>query len=1026
MPLFHSPFFRSKPRNFPTSQHFLIAMPPTEQNQPPNTRERFPLPCVIGAIGFLIYCLTLSYWASLSSIAAIARVSGWTWQPELSQPLTCALLYPFRLLPQTWLPFALNLFTAICAALVLALLARSVILLGQVARVGQAQLALLTAPINSKMLCWLPPLLAAAICALQLSFWEHATAFSGEMLDLLIFAYVIRCLLEFRNDERDSWLFRSAFLYSAGMANNWAMLGYFPLYVLAVLLVKRLGFKRLTKPPPPRKPRQPPQWLRNLLAKIGIRHSPMPKPVYAPFRPVVLDTTFFLRMALWGLAGLSFYFLLPIVQSLSSHSSISFWEALRANLTFQKNHLNALRSPSFRLLAIASLLPILVLAIGWKTQPANSGYETRRAIFLNRLASYPLHTIVLFLTLWLSFDPSFSPRHLALGIPMLSYYYLSALVAGYCVGYLLQVVIAGSPNSIVRLIPVATCVVAVALPLLLIARNLGHIRLTNGPSLHLFARDMYADLPSGKSVVLGNDFAQLSFLRAEFAAQNHAKDPLIVELPSLSSAQYHLFMARQFGHRWPVIPPTNAVDLVGPIKLLKLISAFAEHEPVIYLDPNFGPLFDRHADPLTGFIHHFASKSQPGESTREVAPVVLRPDSELAWQQRWTNHLQSLAAHTKTQPKYTQWARPLLSTLRLQNEPNATASFLGAIYSKSLNNWAVLSRRHGHWAEAGEWFRRSLDLNPQNLSAHINSEFNDHWQRGEKIRLDPSFIQKQYADIFNRHNDWREFLSDFGSVDEPTFLFRTGRAFLANGNTRLAAAAFQRSSELAPNWPQPVLWLAQSLLEQRNFAEALDMVERVHSFGPSGDGQGLAQLLHCRATSLRGLGRTNEVAPCIDGFVREHGQHREVLAAAADAYSQNDLHDQQLATIEELLKREPNRPEWLAKKGLAEMQLGRFESAIATLSTALSLAPTDENARLSRAVARLGADQLDAARDDYQQLLNSKTFTADALFGLGTIAWRKHETNAAKVLYLHYLTNGLPASPQANVAIERVRELGMH
>jgi len=432
------------------------------------------------------------------------------------------------------------------------------------------------------------------------------------MLDLLIFAYVIRCLLEFRNDQRESWLFRSAFIYSAGMANNWAMIGYFPLYVVAVLFVKDFGFKRVTKPPPPRQPRRLPRWLRDLLAKIGIRQNAMAKPVYAPFRPVVFDTTFFIRMTLWGLAGLSFYLLLPTLQSLTSHSAIGFWPALKANLSSQKGFLSILRSPTFRLLALASLLPALVLVLGWRSKSRQSGYETRRAIFLNRLAAYPLHALIFFLTLWLSFDPAFSPRHLSSSIPMLSYYYLSAIVAGYCAGYFLRVAKEGAAKSFAKLLPMTICALAAALPLLLILRNLRQIRLTNGPSLHQFAREMYADLPNGKSVVLGNDFAQLSLLRTELTAQNHAKDALVVDLPSLSSAQYHLFMARQFGSRWPVIPPTNAVDLVGPIKLLKLISAFAEHEPVVYLDPTFGPLFDR-PDPVTGFIHHFASPQTSSE-----------------------------------------------------------------------------------------------------------------------------------------------------------------------------------------------------------------------------------------------------------------------------------------------------------------------------------------------------------------------------------------------------------------------------
>src|SRR5690349_2409905 len=249
---------------------------------------------IVGAIGLLVYWVSLNHWASLSGIGAIARVSDWTWQPELRQPITCAVLYPFSLLPAGWLPFALNLFTAICAALVLTLLARSVsLLLGaagtsrptnsdEVGRDRQALLGLPTAPHLARSIVWAPVVLAATLCGLQLSFWEHATAFTGEMLDLLIFAYVIRCLLEFRTDERESWLFRSAFIYSAGMANNWALIGYFPLFVLAVLIVKGFGLKRATKPLPPRRPRQWPGWWRNLLAKIGVRQNAMAKPVYAP------------------------------------------------------------------------------------------------------------------------------------------------------------------------------------------------------------------------------------------------------------------------------------------------------------------------------------------------------------------------------------------------------------------------------------------------------------------------------------------------------------------------------------------------------------------------------------------------------------------------------------------------------------------------------------------------------------------------------------------------------------------------
>src|SRR5262249_30692171 len=138
---------------------------------------------------------------------------------------------------------------------------------------------------------WLPPVFAALVCAFELTFWEHAGAATGEMLDLLVFAYVIRCLLEYRIDPRDSWLYRFAFVYGLGVVNNWALIGFFPFFLVAMLWIK--GFS-------------------------------------------VLQFSFLLRMLAWGLAGLSLYLLLPLVWAVSHHPTIGFWDALHANLAFQK------------------------------------------------------------------------------------------------------------------------------------------------------------------------------------------------------------------------------------------------------------------------------------------------------------------------------------------------------------------------------------------------------------------------------------------------------------------------------------------------------------------------------------------------------------------------------------------------------------------------------------------------------------------------------------------------------------------
>ncbi|HZR21226.1 MAG TPA: DUF2723 domain-containing protein, partial [Verrucomicrobiae bacterium] len=193
------------------------------------------LPWLIAGAAALVYLLSLNYWVSFSSLLPVARTSGWIWQPSLTEPLYWLVTYPLRWLPAAAIPVLLNLFSVVCAALSLALLARSVTLLPHDRTKEQRIRASSRFSLLSIPAAWVPPVVAAAVCGLQLSFWENATAASIEMLNLLLFAYVIRCLLEYRIDGRDSWLFRAALVFGAGMANNWAMIGFFPLFLAAVI-----------------------------------------------------------------------------------------------------------------------------------------------------------------------------------------------------------------------------------------------------------------------------------------------------------------------------------------------------------------------------------------------------------------------------------------------------------------------------------------------------------------------------------------------------------------------------------------------------------------------------------------------------------------------------------------------------------------------------------------------------------------------------------------------------------------------
>src|SRR5437773_4390497 len=267
---------------------------------------RSRLPWLMAAAALVVYLLTLNRWVSLSSLSLVSTTASKGFAPPLSAPLHFLLTFAVRWLPVGWQPVALNAFAAACASLTLGLLARSVALLPHDRTREQRQrerneFALLSIPS-----AWAPPLFAVIACGLQLTFWEHATAATGEMLDLLLFAYVIRCLLESRIDNRESWLTRSALVYGIAATNNYAMIGFFPAYLMALIWIKGTSF---------------------------------------------FQFGFVARMFGWGAAGLTLYLLPPVLNAFSDQSGLGFLQALRFELAGQKNAL--LGFPRY-LLAIAS------------------------------------------------------------------------------------------------------------------------------------------------------------------------------------------------------------------------------------------------------------------------------------------------------------------------------------------------------------------------------------------------------------------------------------------------------------------------------------------------------------------------------------------------------------------------------------------------------------------------------------------------------------------------------------------------
>src|SRR4051812_43735063 len=206
---------------------------------------RTKLPWLAAGALFLIYLATLNRWVSIRSLPVVSKVTGWDWTLPTQFPLFYTLTLPFRLLPVSIQPIALNVFTAVCAAAAVWMLVRSVALLPHDRTDEQRVRMRHSDGLLGTKYGWAPAALAAAGLGLELTMWEHATAATNESLDLLIFAYLIRCLLEFRLSKEEKWLFKLAFVYGIGVTNNWALIGFFPLFLGALIWIRGKAFLNL-------------------------------------------------------------------------------------------------------------------------------------------------------------------------------------------------------------------------------------------------------------------------------------------------------------------------------------------------------------------------------------------------------------------------------------------------------------------------------------------------------------------------------------------------------------------------------------------------------------------------------------------------------------------------------------------------------------------------------------------------------------------------------------------------------------
>jgi tetratricopeptide (TPR) repeat protein len=950
------------------------------------------LPWLLAAAAFLIYWLTLNHWISLFNGLVVAKISGWTWQPEIYSPLFFTVTYPFRWLPKAQIPAALDLFSAACAAMTLGLLARSVAILphdrteAQRRREGN-DLSFLTI-----WSAWLPPVFAVAVCGLQMTFWEQATNCTGAMFDLLLFAFVIWSLLEYRLDKKLWRLFLAALVYGAGMTDDWALIGFLPLFVAALIWIRGLSFFNLR---------------------------------------------FLAVMLLCGLAGMLFYFLLPVLDVASHKIPITFWEALRANLSAQWRVIKLFFTRediryTLALLSLASLLPVFVLAIRWRT---GFGDNSKIGVLLANFMFHLVHAVILFVCVWVAFDPPFSPRHLGYGLPFLNFYFLGALSVGYYSGYLLLVFRKKNSSrsrrkkpspfeSFDRLAVGGVWLFAAVAIIGLAYKNGPQIRAANDDTFKTYATLTEENLPRDGGILLSDDAQRMFLTEAAMVRDGRAKNFVFVDTQSLPAPAYHRYLHEKFPKQWPdTISAAEKTNGISPLHLIALLATLAKTNELYYLHPSFGYYFEQFCLEPRGLVCKL--NTLPNDTLLPPLPDKIQiAANEDFWaraeQTAFVPVLQALAPPDPTVPQ--SYGEKLLALFQVGREPNPNAAVAGTFYSRSLDFWAVQVQRDGDLTNAAAHFDLAQKLNPDNVVAQINLQFNESLIAG---KIPPVDLSTTTPDRFGKSRSWNEVLDADGPFDEPSFCMREGLILMRGGLIRQAVEPFNRVHQLLPDDLNSRYYLAQIYIASRLPNRALDVLreplDAPEKFSLTATNSTDLNLL--AATAHLEKNETTHGVQLIDTEISRHPADNNLLMAAAQIYVARGLFTNALTVIDRQLQLTPDDPTWLFGKGYASIQVKKYGDAVAALTRVLDLQTNNVNALFNRAVAYLNDGKLDAARADYETLRASYTNSFQVAYGLGEIAWRQHDTNAAIQNYEAYLTTARTNTVEARNIIQRLREL---
>jgi tetratricopeptide (TPR) repeat protein len=704
--------------------------------------------------------------------------------------------------------------------------------------------------------------------------------------------------------------------------------------------------------------------------------------------------------------------LLPALGAASSGRG-GFAYLLHQEFGIQMFGLKSIPRVIWMLAALPSVVPLIFASFRW---PSFEGELSPTGFLLTRVMFSFLHIAFLALVLVTFFDYKYSPniRFRDQPIDFMTFYYCGALCLGYFSGYMLLVFGEVRLQSWERrttlqrllnqLLYGVVWLVALGAPVVLFWQSYPHIRAGHTSVLRQFADQTLASIPATNALLLSDDVARLYLLQADCQRRHIAEDHVLIDTESFPHKEYIGYLISHYPYMRKLMT-TNSTALppvLGPDVLVRFMYQVTQRLPIYYLHPSFGYYFEA----LYLKPHGLVYEVKPNTNHLERPPLPTAPEVASVdgfWKKLEDGPLKPL---------------PALAKLDLD------AAAVSGDYAVALDYWGTDLQKANDLKEAHDAFAEAIRLNPDNVVAAVNLEYNERLLKGNHKPVDS--LDNFYAAVVRL--GLAQVLRRDGPVDEPGMDLQIGQAMAHYGELGQAAILFQRRLELLPGDPEAQLAMAKTDVDTHQPDKALALIRQLQKTSKLNPWD----LARCEALAYMANQHYDEAEKVLGDAVKADPNDENRLETLAEFYltrgrqltrERRPLPAGRAFTNAltyvglqlQLLKSDRldtvpayEIPDALLQKAEVEISLDSYDSAVATLTQVMQLQPKNYTALVNRALCEIHIKRYKAARDDFRdlgKLLPEHHYLVE--FGLAGVA-AAQTNNAEEIAHLKLVIETAP------------------